>query len=206
VSFVTLAEFKEANGITDTTSDVDLQRALDAAADWIVSYTGRTFSPVDTSASPKLFLAYDNDVLDVPDVQSVSLVEIDQHGDATFSEQLPATDYDLYPLILLPGNGGYLQIRIKPISTVWFQPGYQVRVTGTWGYGATVPAGVKEANIILANRFFHRPSAPFSLWEAPQTGQLAQLQAVDPDIASLLSNYVTVGGSGRPALETWVLV
>lgn len=205
MSFVTLAEFKDAIGITDTSSDVDLQRALDASDDWIINYTGRTFSPIGSTASAQLFLAYDNDVLDVPDLQSASLVEIDTNGDGTFVDSLPSTEYDLYPLILLPGNGGHLQIRIKPTSTIFFIPSYQVRVTGIWGYGP-VPAGIKQAEVLLANRWFHRPSAPFSMWEAPQTGELAALQAADPDVASLLSNYVTPAGSGRPALETWVLV
>jgi gp6-like head-tail connector protein len=51
MSYVTLAEFKAAVEITDTADDADIQRALDAAYDWINHYTGRTFNAVDATAS-----------------------------------------------------------------------------------------------------------------------------------------------------------
>jgi len=205
VSYLALDAFKAAIAIDDATSDVDLQRALDAATAWITHYTGRTFAPVDTTPSAKLFLAYDADVLDIPDVQSVSVLEVDTNGDGTFIHTIDAPYYDLYPLLLPPGISSYTQIRLKPNTLHWFIEGLQVRVTGLWGFGS-VPVSVEQACLLLANRYFHRPSAPFYLWEAPQTGELATLQATDSDIVGLLAPYVTVEGAGRAASQSWVLV
>jgi len=205
MSYVTLAEFKAAVEIADTADDTDIQRALDSATAWIDHYTGRTFSAVDGSATARYFLPYEQDRLDVPDLSSVSALEIDTVGDETFTTDLQADDYDLYPLYLAPGMGGYTEIRLKATSPSWFYPGYQVRITAFWGFGAT-PASVQQACILVANRYFQRLSVPFSMWEAPQTGELATLVARDEDVINLLSPYVTSGGAGRAAAAAWVLV
>src|SRR5215471_1529711 len=206
MSFVTLAEFKAAVEIADTVDDVDIQRALDSATEWITHYTGRTFAPADTTASAKLFLAYDNDVLDVPDVQSTSKLEVDTNGDGTFIDTIDAQYYDLYPLIPPPGITCYNQIRLKVNTLHWFIEGLQVRVTGIWGFGAAVPAAIGQACILVANRYFSRLSVPFAVWQAPQTGELATLIDQDSDVVSLLAAYVTKGGAGHAAAQTWVLV
>ena len=49
MSYVTLAEFKQAISIADPVDDVDLQRSLDAATEWIDHYCGRTFAAVDAT-------------------------------------------------------------------------------------------------------------------------------------------------------------
>lgn len=201
-SYATLAEFKAAITIADTVDDTDLQRALDAATAWIDHYTGRTFGSVDTTYAARLFQPYDTDTLNVPDLASVTALEIDTQGDDTFATDLQPTDYDLYPLYVLPGMGGYTQIRLKPTAPSWFILGYQVRVTAFWGFGST-PAAVKQACILLASRWFHRLSVPFSMWEAPQTGQLATLSASDADVIALLAPYVASSGAAKAA---WVLV
>jgi hypothetical protein len=205
VSYVTLPEFKSAINVADTVDDIDLQRALDAATEWIDHYTGRTFNAVDETASAKLFVARDDNELDVPDLASVSTVKVDTLCDGSFHVTLANDDYDLHPITLEPGMGGYTQIVLRSGAPTYFIVGCQVQVTALWGYGAT-PAAVEQACILLANRYFHRPSAPFAMWEAPQTGELATLTAQDMDVLSLLGPYVGAGGSGRAASATWVLV
>lgn len=205
MSYATLEAFKAAIEIADSVDDADLQRALDAASEWIDYYTGRTFSTVDVAASPKYFLPFDDDRLDVPDLSSVTGLAIDTVGDETFHTELQPDDYDLFPLNLTPGLGGYTEIRLKATAPSWFIAGYQVRVTAYWGYGGT-PAAVEQACILLASRYFHRLSVPFSMWEAPQTGELATLVGRDEDVISLLAPYVTASGAGRAASAAWVLV
>ena len=207
MSYVTLTEFKAAITIedADTVDDADLQRALDAATSWIDYYTGRTFATVDATSSAKYFVPFDTDTLAVPDLASVTLLDIDTVGDESFSTHLAPEDYDLYPLNLVPGQGGYTEIRLKATAPSWFIPGYQVRVTARWGYGG-VPASVEQACILIANRYFHRLSVPFSMWESPQTGELATLIDRDWDVMNLLSPYVTSSGAGRAAGAAWVLV
>jgi Phage gp6-like head-tail connector protein len=204
MSYVTLDAFKAAITIDDAVDDADLQRALDAASAWIDHYTGRTFSTV-TASQPKYFLPYTADRLDVPDLSSVQALEIDTVGDETFKVSLAPEDYDLLPLNLVPNTGGYTEIRLKATAPSWFIIGYQVRVTAIWGFGAT-PAAVEQACILIANRYFHRLSVPFSMWESPQTGELSSLLDRDWDVTNLLAPYVTTSGAGRAASSAWVLV
>lgn len=205
MSYVTLDEFKQAITIADTVDDADLQRALNAATAWIDHYCGRTFNSVDTSASVRYFLPYEIDRLSVPDLSSVSALDVDSNGDLTFSGVLEPDEYGLYPLnVGQPGViGGYTEIRLRPNSSHAFILGQQIRVTALWGYGST-PAAVQQACILLANRYFHRPSAPFGTWESAQTGQLSDLVDRDPDVAQLLGPYVSSAGASRGA--EWVLV
>ena len=205
-SYATLAEFKAAITIADTVDDADLQRALDSATAWINRYCGRTFYAVDyTAPGTKFFLPYDTNRLEVPDLASVAALEIDTAHDESFKTALDADDYDLHPLNLMPGTGGYTEIRVKPLAPSWFIPGYQVRVTAFWGFGST-PAAVTQACILVANRWFTRLSVPFSMFEAPQTGELATLVARDDDVVNLLAPYVTSNGAGRAAAANWLLV
>jgi hypothetical protein len=204
-SYATLDEFKSAVEIVDTVDDADIQRALDAATSWIDHYTGRTFWAVDVTASTRYFLPYDTNRLEVPDLSSVTALDIDTVGDETFHTALEPDEYDLYPLYLAPGLGGYTEIRLKAIARSWFILGYQVRITALWGFGPT-PAGVKQACILVANRYFARLSVPFSMWEAPQTGELATIAQRDEDVLNLLAPYVTSAGAGRAASAGWILV
>jgi len=207
VSYATLAEFKAAVTIADTVDDIDIQRALDAATAWIDHYTGRTFSAVDASASARYFMPYDVDRLDVPDLTSVTALDVDTQGDETFSTNIAPGYIDLYPLYLAPNTGGYTQIRLKPTTPPMsaFIVGEQVRVTAIWGFGAT-PAAVTQACILIANRWFTRLSVPFAVWQAPQTGELATLGARDQDVVNLLAPYMTPSGAGMAGTGTWVLV
>ena len=205
MSYVTLAAFKAAVEIADTADDADIQRALDAATAWIDYYTGRTFATVSGTASARYFLPYEQDTLTVPDLSSVTGLAIDTVGDESFHTLLQPDDYDLLPLNLQPGLGGYTTIQLKATAPSWFVIGYQVRVTAYWGFGGT-PAAIEQANILIANRYFARLSVPFSMWEAPQTGELATLIDRDADVINLLSPYVTSSGAGRSAAMKWVLV
>jgi len=205
MSYVTLAEFKAAITIADTVDDADLQRALDAASSWIDYYTGRTFSSASSGTEAKYFLPNEQDRLSVPDLTSVTELAIDTVGDESFSVTLAPEDYDLFPLNLNPALGGYTEIRLKATAPYWFIVGYQARVTAIWGFGTT-PAAVEQACILIANRYFHRLSVPFSMWESPQTGELATLIDRDWDVTNLLSPYVTSSGAGRAASAAWVLV
>jgi hypothetical protein len=134
------------------------------------------------------------DRLDVPDIGSVTAIDLDLGLNGSFSVSMPSTSWMLYPLNtgLTGGHpGNYTQIRLRPTAPYAFWPGYQVRVTGYWGWPTAdaPPIPVKEANILLGNRYLRRPSAPFGIWEAPQLGQLGYLQQTDPDVAAILNQY-----------------
>lgn len=199
MSYATAVQFKAAITIEDTVEDTEIQRALDAATEWIDNFTGRVFGAVTASQS-RTFEPTQPWRLDVPDLATVSAIAVDTRGDLSFTTSLSAGQYELRPLnVGQPGvRGNYTEIRIRPNSSQGFGYGNQVRVTGTWGYGST-PASVEEACILLANRYFRRPSAPFGVQEAPQSGTLATLPENDPDVVALLEDFA---GSTR----TWVAV
>lgn len=197
MSYVTLEQFKEAVTIADTVDDADLQRAIDAASQWIDSYTGRSFGP-SSGPEARLFTAVNANYLHTGDVQSVSVVAIDREGDGSFSTLLEVDEYRLYPL-----NGNYTEIRLTSSASYLFVVGELVQVTGAWGFGS-VPATVEQACILLANRYFHRLSAPFGVLEGPQTGELGRIEAVDADVVSLLSAYTS--GGVVAGSDAWVLV
>lgn len=204
MSLVSLIDFKEAITVADTVDDADLQRALDAASEWIETYCGRTFEPVATVEEAREFVAAAEDRLDVPDVASVSQVAIDSRGDGTYAELLAAGTYVLYPLE--PDVGNYTEIRLRPYATIGFIPGYQVRVTGLFGFGA-VPAAVEQACILLANRYFHRLASPFGVLETGQFGQFGTVPEQDPDVIALLSPYGSASGSAAGSTaSTWIAV
>lgn len=200
-SYASLAQFMDAVGLDDESDDASVQRALDAATDWINGYTGRVFGAVGTSTI-RYFDALETGRLATTDLVTVTQVAIDTAQDGTFTTILPTTDYQLYPLTVgQPGyRGNYREIRIRPLSSHAFWPGYQVKVTGTWGYGS-VPASVEEACILIANRYFRRAAAPFGIISAPESGEFARLPNNDPDVTRLLSGYTVSGRS-----SSWVVV
>jgi Phage gp6-like head-tail connector protein len=216
-SYASVAEFKAAVGVDDTVDDANIQRALDAGRQAIDNYCGRVFDPQDTVPSARVFDAsttYNGnppstmpfswfyggafgfggyDRLSVPDVGRVDAIDIDVNWNGSFAGSLPAGTWMLYPLnVGSPATlGNYTEIRLRYNAPYAFLPGYQIRVTGLWGWPTAdaPPDPVREANILLANRFFRRPSAPFGVWEGPQLGQLAVLPQRDPDVVQLLDPY-----------------
>jgi hypothetical protein len=208
VSLVTLDQFKAAITVADTVDDADLQRALDAASDWIENYCGRDFGPLEDTEAPRSFVAAGYDRLSVPDIASLSALDVDSTGNGSFASSIPAGSYDLYPLnVGQPGTvGNYTEIRVRSTSAVFFVPGYLVRVTGIWGFGTT-PAAVEQACILLASRYFHRLNAPFGVLESAQLGSFGSIPEQDPDVIALLAPY---GGSSGSAIgssaSTWVAV
>jgi len=232
VSYASIDEFKAAVGVDDTVDDPNIQRALDAATVAIDNYCGRVFLPQDTSLSARIFDADSGgstygappympyswfygagltsvwagyDRLNVPDIASVTAIDIDTAGYGTFTNSLPPGAWLLYPLnVGQPGvKGNYTQIRLRPTAPYGFLPGYQIRVTGLWGWPTAdaPPSPVRQACIILGNRYLRRPSAPFGVWEGPQLGQLAVLPQRDPDVVQLLEAY-----QSSTAAQHWVMV
>jgi hypothetical protein len=208
MSLVSLEAFKEAITVADTVDDADLQRALDAASEWIENYCGRDFGDLSNGLEDRTFVAGSYDRLTIPDVDSVSQVLVDSTGNGAFAYEIVDGSYDLYPFnVGQPGViGNYTEIRVRSTSAVFFMPGNQVRVTGIWGFGST-PAAVEQACILLASRYFHRLNAPFGVLESAQLGAFGNIPEQDPDVIALLSPY---GGSAGSAVgssaSTWVAV
>ena len=142
MSYVTLAQLKAALDITDTDSDVEIQRALDAADNWIDEYCRRTFTLDGSDVTRYLYPNEDGSVT-VPDVMTVTSIKTDRTGDRTFANALTASDYELLPLDGPP----YQAVRIWPTSSDSFERARQVQVVGRYGYVAPVAVGTLGAAI-----------------------------------------------------------
>lgn len=198
VPYIDLQTLKDVLGITETAMEAHLQRALEAATQWIDNHCSRTFA---LSAADVTQYHYPNSdgTIDLVDLATVTSVAIDTNGDRTYATTLAASDYEL-----LPANGPrYYQLRIWPSSSYAFTPGRRVRIVGKFGYveGGQPPAAVQQACQILATRFYIRKDAPLGILESTNIGQFERLSASDPDVIALLIPYV----SSSPQ-QSWIMV
>jgi hypothetical protein len=184
----------------DTATHVDLQRALDAGKTWIDWFTGRAFgdSPPDTA---RIYAATGIDVVPIVDLQSTAPgVAVDTAGDRTFATTLTVDQYALEP----PSGPPFDTLRAWPtppagVEAITFEPGQQVRVTGTWGYvdeRGRCPAPVAQANLLLGARFYKRREAPFGVLSQPELDAFQVLPRQDADVLTLLFPLSRPGSPG----------
>jgi hypothetical protein len=188
MGYADLGALKEHLALTDSDSDELLQRALDAASEWVDTYTRRTFgTPIE---AVRTAVIGSDGVLRVDDLYEVTAITADTAGLRTFATTLDEdADYELRPF----GGPPYSQVLAFPGGAVGFTPGLLVRIDGTWGYGSA-PESVVEATLLLASRWFQRRNAPFGVLSAPEFGTFARVPAQDADVKALLSPYRLGGG------------
>lgn len=194
-------DFKRQSGVTDTTDDDAIERAINAASEWIDGHCGRTFGSVAASET-RYFLPDATNTLNAADLATITTIKVDTNGLRDFPTTLATTDYDLLPLN--QGTAGVLgktqQIVIRPTSSKAFRPGYQVQIVGTWGYGS-VPESVAEACFLLTNRLWKRHKSPFGTMEAPESGEIFRISSVDRDVLALLEQF-----KAPQSANSWVIV
>jgi hypothetical protein len=186
-SILSLQEYKAAAGISDTTNDPQIQRALNAATRVIEFETGRKFE-LSAADETRYYYANADGTLDLVDLVTVTSIAVDTVGDRTYATALATTDYELRPL----NDGRYSELRIWPTSSKSFSIGRRVRIIGKFGYvvNGAAPDDVKQACFLLAQRYFLRKDAPFGVLQATDLGQFERLSARDPDVVELLKPYV----------------
>jgi hypothetical protein len=187
VLYASLIELKQVLAVEDAASDVDLERALEAASRYVESYCGRTFSLA--TAQTKDYYPDSAERVQVVDLIAVTSIAVDTSGTRTYSTVLTTSDYELWPLDGPP----YREIRMWPLATTHsFSPGRRVRVVGS--FGATVdgapPVEVKQAVLLLASRYYKRArEAPFGVLQSTDLGQFTRLSGNDPDVVALLARW-----------------
>jgi hypothetical protein len=204
---------------TDTASDVDLQRALDAASAWITWFTGRSFGLTATGVV-RTYEATDADSVEVVDLVSTApTILVDTNNDRTYATTLVPGQYELRP----PSGAPFQEVRAWPtppagITPIVFSPGQLVQITGQWGYvdsRSRLPAAVNQACHLLAARWFTRKEAPFSVVQNAALGAYQRVPETDPDVVALLVPLSRDGSPGQlvavaqlPALAPggWVMV
>jgi hypothetical protein len=104
-----------------------------------------------------------------------------------------ASDYLLWPYNALLEQIPFLRIDVDTLNgtkTGFYRYPKSVKLVGKFGFSATTPAGLKQATLIQASRWFKRGQ---QAWE--DTGAVAELntlryvQRMDPDVALMVDSF-----------------
>jgi len=187
----------------ETFADADIDAAISGASRAIDNYCDRRFYPDADAAqvryySPPGRLGYISwsqsaQVIDIDDLITLTSLKTDSTGAGTFPETWTLnSDFMLEPLNAAADGNPYTMIRNAPTSARYFPPlPRSIQVTGKFGW-AVAPPEVIEATTLWANRLLRRArEAPFGAVVAGlDVGAISRITPIDPDVTSLLSQYV----------------
>ena len=146
----------------------------------------------DGTASARLYVACEEDMIEVDDISTTTglIIKTDEDGDGTFEATWSTTDYQLEPLNALADGRPVTRIRRRALSSRFFpeSEGGQalVQVTATWGW-PSVPPEVKNACLLQVARIKGRQGAQFGIVSAPDFESTDRLlAALDPDVKVML--------------------
>jgi len=199
MSYATLAQFKAAVGITDSTDDTALQAVLDATDTLIDLYCDRK-TGFGTASETRYYTAEDYQYVLTDDLVSVTTLQTDDDANGTYETTWTAgTDYVLAPRNAALDGFPYTEI---DTSVTWprnFPKDVYlgVKVVGVFGFPA-VPAAVKQAEIIQAGAVWNSRTAPFGVIGSADLGGILRMsRALHPEAALILEPYRKRGGLAR---------
>jgi hypothetical protein len=199
MSYATLAEFKAAVGITDTTDDGALQSVLDATDTLIDLYCDRK-TGFGTASETRYYTAEDYEYVLTDDLVSVTTLQTDDDANGTYETTWTVgTDYVLAPRNAALDGFPYTEI---DTSVTWprnFPKDVYlgVKVVGVFGF-PSVPAAVKQAEIIQAGAVWNSRTAPFGVIGSADLGGILRMsRALHPEAALILEPYRKRNGLAR---------
>ena len=199
MSYATLAQFKAAVGITDSTDDTALQNVLDATDTLIDLYCDRK-TGFGTATETRYYTAEDYQYVLTDDLVSVTTLQTDDDANGTYETTWTAgTDF-----VLAPANAALDGFPYTEIDTSVSWPRnfpkdvYRgVRVVGVFGF-PSVPAAVVQSEIIQAGAVWSSRTSPFGvIGSADLGGILRQARALHPEAALILEPYRKRSGLAR---------
>jgi hypothetical protein len=172
MAYASVDDLREYLGYQNTNADDPLLGdALLAAEEAVNDYTGRTFGAV-ASSTARIFDGGTSRVL-IDDAATLSAVEYS--ADRQTWTTLATTDWWAEPANSTPKT---VVQAITPLARY-------VRVTGTWGHAATVPAQVKRATLMIAARLHKRRESVEGVAGFGDFG-VVRISRTDADVATLL--------------------
>jgi hypothetical protein len=199
MSYATLAEFKAAVGITDSTDDTALQSVLDATDTLIDLYCDRK-TGFGTATETRYYTAEDYEYVLTDDLVSITTLQTDDDANGTYETTWTAgTDYVLAPVNAALDGFPYTEI---DTSVSWprnFPKDVYigVKVVGVFGF-PSVPAAVKQAEIIQAGAVWNSRTAPFGVIGSADLGGILRMsRALHPEAALILEPYRKRNGLAR---------
>jgi hypothetical protein len=199
MSYATLSEFKAAVGITDTTDDTALQAVLDATDTLIDLHCDRK-TGFGTASETRYYTAEDWEYVLTDDLVSVTTLQTDDDANGTYETTWTSgTDYVLAPRNAALDGFPYTEI---DTSVTWprnFPKDVYlgVKVVGVFGF-PSVPAAVKQAEIIQANAVWSSRTAAFGIVGSVDLGGVLRMsRALHPEAALILEPYRKRNGLAR---------
>ena len=199
MSYATLAKFKAAVGITDTTDDTALQAVLDATDTLIDLYCDRK-TGFGTASETRYYTAEDYQYVLTDDLVSITTLQTDDDANGTYETTWTAgTDYVLAPRNAALDGFPYTEI---DTSVTWprnFPKDVYlgVKVVGVFGF-PSVPSAVTQAEIIQGNAVWSSRTAAFGVIGSADLGGILRMsRALHPEAALILEPYRKRNGLAR---------
>jgi len=164
--------------VTDRVDDAIFESVVEAASRAIDIHCGRFFYTNETQA--RYFTADVGNLLFLPDdlisIDANGLVT-DDDGDRTYENTWETTDYFLMPANAATDSKPYTMIEVDLYGSYSFPVRIPrgVKITGTWGYAASVPVGIKEVCLLLAEQMVARKDAIYGVIGSPTGERLMQI-------------------------------
>ena len=199
MSYATLAQFKAAVGITDSTDDTALQNVLDATDTLIDLHCDRK-TGFGTATETRYYTAEDYQYVLTDDLVSVTTLQTDDDANGTYETTWTSgTDFVLAPVNSALDGFPYTEI---DTSVSWprnFPKDVYngVKVVGVFGF-PSVPAAVVQAEIIQANAVWSSRTAAFAIVGSADLGGILRMsRALHPEAALILEPYRKRNGLAR---------
>jgi hypothetical protein len=186
--YLTLAELKNYVRVDDDVDNTELTMAITAASRAVDDHCNRQFGRVAAAEERRYTGRYDYEqglwVVDVDDLQDATGLTAEVDGDAV-------TPYTLEPVNAVLNGKAWTRLVVSTDSaTLPTGAANEVTVEALWGWTA-VPAAVKQATALQANRLASRRNSPYGVAGSPEAGsELRLLARVDPDVAVSLRGLV----------------
>lgn len=187
--YITSAELKTELKITDSTDDAWIALVVTAASRAVDRHARRQFGLLDVATErvcPGATYRSERGrwVVSIPDLMTTAGMSSVIDGVTVSTTVLEPVDAALEGKPWTRMALGYLA------DITWPDAERSVTVTARWGWTA-VPATVKAATMLQAQRFYVRRDSPYGVAGSPDLGSEIRLLAkVDADVAVMLADYV----------------
>lgn len=193
-AYITALELRGRLDIDGSTKDEILDSIAEGISRAIDQNMRRRFY-VTSSDETRYYTAMDSEVIYPGDIVSITTLKTDDGGDGTFENTWTTDDYILEPMNAALDNEPYTAIYTATLGDYKFPVGVRkgVQIVGKFGYPA-IPANVKEAALLLAERLYKRKDAIFGVVGSGELGEMLYILRNDPEIRDLLYGMTRGGG------------
>lgn len=192
--YVTRQDVKARRSLSeaDTRDDAIIDAIIPAVCRAVDEYCNVRPGAFLAESQTRYYTATDSHCLVVDNLVSVgtSGLETDNGYNLTYSATWSTAAYDLYPHNATLDGRPYWQIHARSSASNTFPVGRErgVKITGTFGWSAEPPYQIREAVLLIVNRFIERRNSPFGVVGNAEVGTF-RISPIDPDVRELLEPF-----------------